>query len=327
MDPLDDVDRRIAAALLRDGRASWRAIASILGEPERVVARRGARLLDSGAVRIVGQANPRNRPTGESTLLRVTATPRALAAVAAHLADDPRSLWVSVLAGPAEVVGEIFHDRGELRGIIAGLAAIDGVIALDARPELRFHRTVSGWSPGILSPAQLEALRPGEDVTLAAWPSHVEPDETTSELIALLAYDGRATLDDLATRLGSSISTVSRRLEAAIAHGQVSIRAMVDPALLGAPVETFLTVECVAGGLEQVGALLSTLPTTRWAIDDGTRVFAQLAHRDRRHLEDTLRRLTAVPDLDRLSTSEFIEVAKRSTVRYRGGIPLAREAV
>lgn len=54
VEQLDALDRRIAAALQIDGRASWRRIASALGEPERKVARRGLRLLESGRVSVTG---------------------------------------------------------------------------------------------------------------------------------------------------------------------------------------------------------------------------------------------------------------------------------
>jgi DNA-binding Lrp family transcriptional regulator len=49
---LDELDRRIVGALQIDGRASWRRIAEVLGEPERTIARRGSAL--ASGFRVVG---------------------------------------------------------------------------------------------------------------------------------------------------------------------------------------------------------------------------------------------------------------------------------
>lgn len=46
--------RRIVGALQVDGRASWRKIAEVLGEPERTVTRYGTELLESRQVIISG---------------------------------------------------------------------------------------------------------------------------------------------------------------------------------------------------------------------------------------------------------------------------------
>ncbi|MBY0687376.1 AsnC family transcriptional regulator [Microbacterium marinilacus] len=321
MTPLGRLDRLIAAALLRDGRASWRRIAAVLDEPERRVARHGARLLETGAVRVKAQENPRNRAGGQSTFLRVRCVPRALPSIAARMAADDRTLWVSVLAGPSEAVGEYLHGHGDLAGVVAGVAEIDGVEQVDARPELRFHRTVSGWAPGILDDAQLEALRQSEDVSLAAQGDYRQPDATNRALISLLSDNGRATVDELAGALGTSKSTVSRRLDAAVSGGQVFIRAMVDPALLGFPVETVVSASARPRDLDHVGAVLASLPETRWAVDDGSCITAQLAHRDRDHLRTALSRVGQDAALTGLTVSPVIEIAKRSGVRYIDGEP------
>lgn len=51
---LSDLDRQIVGALMTTPRAPWSRIAQVLGVPERTVARRGAELLDSGVVAVVG---------------------------------------------------------------------------------------------------------------------------------------------------------------------------------------------------------------------------------------------------------------------------------
>ncbi|WP_314192926.1 Lrp/AsnC family transcriptional regulator [uncultured Arthrobacter sp.] len=55
---LDSLERQIVAALQLDPRCPWRKMAAVLGEPERTVARRGAQLLESGAVSIAAVRPP-----------------------------------------------------------------------------------------------------------------------------------------------------------------------------------------------------------------------------------------------------------------------------
>lgn len=319
--PLDDLDRRIVAALLRNGRASWRRIASVLGEPERSVARQGGRLLSSGAVRIHARQSPTSVLGGETTFVRVRCDPPARHAIAAAMADDPRTLWVSVLAGPTEVVGEYVHAEGDLAAILDGLAVLDGCTDIDARPELRMHRTVSGWTPGILDARQLDELGPSEDAALAARDDQPRPDALTRRLIGCLSADGRARTEDIARELGVSTSTVSRRLEAAVARSHVLIRAVVDPALLGFPVESVLTIDTTPAELEAIGERLAQATSTRQAMNDGTRIFAQSAHADRARLRRELRELSTVAGVRRVTVSPMVTIAKRSTVRYRDGRP------
>ena len=64
MEQLDALDRQIVAALVRNGRAPWRLIAEVLGQQERTVARRGNKLLESGAIGINAFINPARTNAG-----------------------------------------------------------------------------------------------------------------------------------------------------------------------------------------------------------------------------------------------------------------------
>ncbi len=52
LDTLDELDRKIIVALQHDGRASWTAIADMVGSSTATVARRGQQLVADGIVRI-----------------------------------------------------------------------------------------------------------------------------------------------------------------------------------------------------------------------------------------------------------------------------------
>ena len=55
---MDATDRRICAALLRDGRATWRRVAEVIGVPERTVARRAGALFDLGQISVRAHVDP-----------------------------------------------------------------------------------------------------------------------------------------------------------------------------------------------------------------------------------------------------------------------------
>jgi DNA-binding Lrp family transcriptional regulator len=329
MEQLDALDRQIVAALVRNGRAPWRLIAEVLGQQERTVARRGNKLLESGAIGINAFINPAAVSSRAAFLLRVQAAPRELRQVCSWLADQEEASWVSALSGSNEGVAEMFVAPEDLaRLLYRRLAEVDGVQSFTTVPLFEYFRTPSGWTPEVLDKKQYAALHPDEDGRLAGTRSGAVPlDETNSALAGLLHRNGRATVDELASEVSSSKATVSRRLEAMISSGVLFIRAVVDVGSLGFPVESLISIsrtgrsESPHGGADGVGEYLAGLPVTRWAAASGEQVLAQVAvaHMDDlRILQDSLRRRA---DVTSVQSSIYAEVFKRSTVRYREGIP------
>jgi Lrp/AsnC family transcriptional regulator for asnA, asnC and gidA len=325
MDQLDGLDRQIVAALVRNGRAPWRVIAEVLGQQERTVARRGNKLLESGVVRTNSFINPASVGPRAGFLLRVTAAPRELRSVCSWLADQNETSWVSALAGASEGVAEVFLSTDELGGFLYGrLAEVEGVQSFEMTPLLEYFRTPSGWTPDILDSEQYAVLHPDEDGRLAGLPSSgpLAPlDETNAMLAELLHRNGRATVDELAGELGVSKATVSRRLEAMINGGVLFIRAVVDPAVLGFPVEALLTLTRTHAQVPGVSEHLAGLPVTRWAAASGEKVMAQVATATLADLRLLLAGLLDRDDVLSVRGSIYAEIFKRSTVRYRDGLP------
>jgi Lrp/AsnC family transcriptional regulator for asnA, asnC and gidA len=128
-------------------------------------------------------------------------------------------------------------------------------------------------------------------------------------------------VDELATELSVSKATVSRRLEAMTNSGALFIRAVVDPAILGFPVESLITLTRSGKAAEAPAKYLAGLPVTRWAAASGEDVLAQVALPsldELRLLLDDLRQLETVTSV---RSSVYAEIFKRSTVMYRDGIP------
>lgn len=117
-EPLDQADREICAALLRNGRASWRLIAQTTGLQERTVARRGARLIEQGLVRVRGLSQPHLIDRGDGYFARIECRPADLGAVAGWLAHRPETLWVATLIGESAIISEVYI-RSDDRSIVA----------------------------------------------------------------------------------------------------------------------------------------------------------------------------------------------------------------
>lgn len=261
---LDALDRRIVAALQIDGRASWRRIASALGEPERKVARRGVRLLAGGQVSVTGLV-----VRGETVIVRLTCRPGSVRDTAEAVAARDDAIFSYVLAGPADCVAELQCPPGQLAPLMLDeVPALPGLVTQHVSPVLRYFRTVHEWRPGLLDDDEITALvgdvpaRPdGIGVTVAG--DDVGPEEWA--ILRALAEDGRRTHEELAAVAGVSEATARRRVEALTGSGLVSIRASVEPALLGLPVEALLWIRTRPDEVEEVGRLLVESPLVRYA--------------------------------------------------------------
>ncbi|ALV47006.1 hypothetical protein MB46_17485 [Arthrobacter alpinus] len=324
MEQLDVLDRQIVAALVRNGRAPWRLIAEVLGQQERTVARRGNKLLESGVVRTNSFVNPSQISSRAAFLLRVRAAPRDLRKVCSWLAAREESSWVSALSGANEAVAEIWISTAELSGFLYhSLAEVDGVESFTMVPLLEYFRTPTGWTPKILEKAQYGALHPDEDGQLAAIRQSnpgVSLDETNRGIAELLHRNGRASVDEMAAELSVSKATVSRRLEAMTNSGILFIRAVVEPAALGFPVESLISLTSNNTAADGLGKYLGSLPVTRWAAASGEQILAQVAVTTLDELHVLLEGLRKLEGIIELRSSIYAEIFKRTTVIYQDGV-------
>ncbi|WP_028659315.1 Lrp/AsnC family transcriptional regulator [Nocardioides insulae] len=257
---LDDLDRRIVCALQVDGRAPWRKIARVLGESERTVVRRGGDLLAQGTVRV---AALRMQP--QQALLRLQCTPGGAPLAAEALAGRSEVTFCYLMSGSADVVAEFGMGADEFASaLISKLPATPGLVRLVSYPVLRYFRTIRGWRAGGLSPQQVAAL--STPLTVDVVPGQVPPlAPRDADLVEVLAEDGRAPLELLARRAGVSEATAARRVEMLLRSHQIQIRALVEPAGLGLPVEAMLWITAPPDHIADIGQALIAHPEVRYA--------------------------------------------------------------
>ncbi|WP_346012164.1 Lrp/AsnC family transcriptional regulator [Streptomyces sp. SID3343] len=258
---VDALDRRIIAALQIDGRASWRRIATALGEPERTVARRGLRLLESRLVTVTGLV-----ANGDTVIVRLNCRPGQVREAATAAAAGSGTVFTYVLAGSVDCVAEVqCPPDGLARLMLEELPALPGVISQQVAPVLRYFRTVHEWQPALLTADEVAALArfPSPTETVEAPDGDLGSEEWS--ILRALAADGRRTHEELAAVAGVSEATARRRVEALTRSGMVSIRASTEPALLGLPVEAMLWIRTRPDDVEAVGRLLLDSPLVRYA--------------------------------------------------------------
>jgi DNA-binding Lrp family transcriptional regulator len=261
-DVLDELDRRIVAALQVDGRAPWRHIAEVLDESERSVTRRGNHLLATNRVRIstLGGHNA-------AVLVRAECAIASVRATATALAQRPDCVFAYALSGTPQCVAEIRVSTAHLPALLLDeLPAVVGLVRLQADPLLRVLRSVRQWRPAILTPAQVAALDAppyGVQQPDGSDPPPLSP--TDQAITRALAEDGRASVTAIARSAGISESTARRRLEWLQTNGRLWSRAVVEPALLGFPFEAMLWIRVQPGRLETFTEHLLSDPCVRQA--------------------------------------------------------------
>lgn len=259
--PLQGLDLAVATALQVDPRASWRRIAQVLGSPERSVARHGAALLASGAVMVAGM------PTrAETALLRVEAAPGTARVAVEALAQRADTTFAYAVTGGADAVAELLFASGRMQSVLMQeIPTVVGLTRVHSYPVLRYFRTIRHWTSGALTDEQVAALRTAEGPELSAMGGREPLTEVEERIVAALTADGRAPTEALARAAGVSETTAARRLSALLASGRLQVRALVEPALLGLPVEAVLWIDAAPGDVEALGGLLAEDPRVRYA--------------------------------------------------------------
>lgn len=260
-----ELQRRIAAALQVDGRASWRRIAEALGEPERTVTRHGTELLSSGAVAVAGM-----NLSGSQMIVACESVLGAAQLVSETLARRDDVVYSYRTTGDFNVVAELGYEDNLDELLTLQLPATTGLKRLTAFPVLRYFKTIRGWRCGALTSQEIELLsaktaagQTGADRT--EWSLPETRGVNDSLLIHALREDGRVSIETLARAVKMSESSVGRRVDWLMSSGQLSIRALVEPADVGYPVEAMLWVQVPPSSVESLGRALQQWPEVRYA--------------------------------------------------------------
>lgn len=88
-------------------------------------------------------------------------------------------------------------------------------------------------------------------------------DKLDRQIIALLQQDGRMSNVDVARAVGVSEATIRKRLERLISQGTIRIVAFPEPAHIGLPIETMISLQVELRNLDPVLESLAKVPNIR----------------------------------------------------------------
>ena len=313
---LDDLGRRIAAALQVDGRASWRQIAAALDEPERTVARRGTDLLTDGRVVVRGMPDPRRARGADQHVFRATCSPGGAAIAAVALARRPETIFSYILTGSTDCAAELSCPASRFPELLTReLGGIPGIASASTYPVLHYFRTLHDWRPAILTAEQIAELTPEATPVVAplgADPVALGPEQRA--VLRVLARDGRATYEEIARITGVSLQTARRRVGQLRAEGLVHFRAIFEPALLGFGTEALLWVQASFGDVAAIGEELSRSSAVRYAsvLAGDRQLLVDVVARDQAGLYRYLQEAPWVAPAASIEPSLVVEALKRS---------------
>lgn len=144
---LDEIDRRVIAALQADGRRPFSRIASELGIAESVVRYRVQRLERDGVLQVVGIADPLRIGFDRMALLGVRVRPGTIASVCETVTAFPETSYVAALAGVYDVVIEVVcRDTAHFTELLTErVHAVEGVVSVDSNLVLDIYKMAYGW--------------------------------------------------------------------------------------------------------------------------------------------------------------------------------------
>lgn len=147
---LDDIDRRVVAALQADGRRPFRSVADELGISESVVRYRVQRLEAAGILQVVGIADPLKIGFDLMAMIGVKVQPGRVAEVCAGLRALPETSYVAAVAGRYDVLVEVVcRDTAHFQELLNDeLHRIDGVAGTESFLILEIHKMAYGWGVG-----------------------------------------------------------------------------------------------------------------------------------------------------------------------------------
>jgi DNA-binding Lrp family transcriptional regulator len=261
---MDDVDRRIVAALQQDGRATWREIAVVVGSSESTVARRARSLLDSRSVCVTGQADAGRLGLGDAVLVQLKCEAGAVGDVARTLTDRADVRFLARVTGAFDIVlDRIVPSRRALARFLDELThTVGGIKETATDSVLRTFKTSYDWSGDLLGG---RAMAPGAQASDPDPAPRARPLDTADlQLLQLLGQDGRRAYKELAAELGLSEAMVRRRVASMVGQGDLQFATLVDPAALGYEVEAFVRLRVDLGALERIAHTLAGLREVRY---------------------------------------------------------------
>jgi DNA-binding Lrp family transcriptional regulator len=315
---VDDLDRQLAQCLGVDGRASFSAIAEVLGVSDQTVARRYRRLRSAGALRVVGLKYPKSAGY-TNWFLRLRCVPGSGEAIAAALARRGDTAWVQLLSGDTEVLCSLRGDSSDgTESLLTRLPRSGRIVAVSAYSRL--HMFTGGPDAlGFLDVLPADRVAPLRVATRGR-PRAADVEEAASDLdealFSVLALDGRTPYAEVAAAASYSETTVRRRMDQLRESGVLYFDVEFDIPAFGFRSSAWLFLSVPPSRLAEVGTALAKFPEVAYvsATTGPANLAACAVCRDEESLYEFLTaKVGALPGVERVETAPIIRTVKQAS--------------
>ncbi|WP_116209149.1 Lrp/AsnC family transcriptional regulator [Streptomyces olivoreticuli] len=260
------IDLRILHALQIYPRASWALLGEALGISPATVARRWARMKETGLAWT--SAYPSRVRDGAADIagayVFASCAPGTALETASALAQHPEALSVELTVGERDLFITIAAPNRVALGeyLLGPLSTVPGLLSFDTTLLARLHLEGSQWRLRALPPDIAHNLR-----AAAGRHERVPPrrpaDEVDQQVLDVLGEDGRASYAVIAAACGISESMARRRTESLLASGGITVRCDVAWEIAGWPVSTTLAARVPPERLPETVRAFTVLPEAR----------------------------------------------------------------
>jgi len=322
---LASIDKKVIGALLAHPRSRMSVLAATVGISAPTASRRIASLFERDLMRIVTVIDQQRTGRGFELFLRLRCVPGSSESVARAVAAWPESGYVSVVGGDLDCNAQIQVDSTFhlMELLTRRLKAIPGVTGSSTAKVIRRFSTPHGWTGGLMSAAELDALRKER---LDHWDENSEHEQRVMDdldrgLADVLSRNGRLPWKEMAAKLGVQAATARRRVEALMRAGILRQRTVIQPAVIGHPVVAALSLRVTPARLEAVGRTLATHPNVmNIAATTGlNNLSGEVAVADDNALYTFLTDdVGCLPGVGSVTLSDGLQVIKRASMVYDG---------
>lgn len=241
---ITESDKRIILEFQNMGRATYTEISSRLGYSASTIAKRLNRLIASETIAIRALPNPYRMGLEANALIAVKCNPLKIGHVCTQLKNNFFINNIHTIFGRFDILTIVYFPSWELlhNFINKELFAIRGV----EQVETYYIKDIKKRYQGLFTKS--EPLKPSDIKSI------------DRKLIEALVKDGRVHVDELARKLGSNVSTVSRRISHLLQEEIIKICAVPNPAKLGYTSNATMVLEVEAGRVNDICRDLDKVP-------------------------------------------------------------------
>ncbi|MGP0225119.1 Lrp/AsnC family transcriptional regulator [Paenarthrobacter sp. NCHU4564] len=329
---IDHLDLQLITALQTTPRISWAKLGGILNVDASTLSRRWNRLLEERLAWTSCFFMPEMANLSETRIgafVEVGCVPGTRDGVIEVLAQQTQAVSVLCTSGTRDLY-VIFRARTFLEiddYVQRHIAVIPGVSSTRTHIVRSLFKEGSSWRVPVLTPAQVSALE--ETLPRRAGPKL--PSEDHLALLEALHEEIRMPVSALQKRLGVSLSSVSRSIDALLSVPWVKWRVDFAYTYAGWSCTAMLWMSIEQTQIRKVASALTSLPPVRWCASTSgeSNLVASMRLKDLEELDVVEAKLqTAFPGLQVRDRWIVPRIAKMQghlldeTGRHRGYVPL-----